>query len=368
MSHRRHPPRHRTRNRVLAVLLTGAALAAAPVALAVALWPRPVLTADEALTIRFQSASSTRPLPSIAPAPSPEGEPEPSISESRTPAPGTLSWPAERRVRWVHERAVWSGGGWVLCDASTLGDLGPRPLASLVPDEHGVLLSKLDPASSQMFVHDGWLALAVRPPDGSVAMEIGAQPAWVEWSGARGELPGHCTIRPRAEVAHIVVEPILPDGSPWRDAPLQVVGCGRQDDTGAAMALDHNRPCSVAIRRTSPWLSTQATVGPAVPVLPIAGKQVVVQAVVPEDPADTLPRLDQTLALLDLAAFSGADLAADYLDVVLDDLEAGHVDVEPLHAGLDLLDSPDGVEISSPTQAVEVAWAAWIALDDHPPG
>jgi len=363
----------RGRKRLLTVLGVGALTGLGVAMLAFVFWPGPRFDTGKVLAVRFDEHAVERNWPD---APPPSSAAPARADSPRVPVYDDLPHRARRRAGWAHERAAWTGGGWVLCDLSSIPQAldteeDPGTLASLVPDERGYL-GDIDPATSHMVVADGWLPLSVRQPQGHAHMKVGGglftarEPVLVEvsWSQAQGEVPGTCQVQrlPEPQGATVHVNLVDEDGQEWipLDRTVQFVGCGRVFSEHTPIVVD--APCDLRVQRRGQVLYSQVTLGPpghVDPALADADDVVEVDLVVPPAPsAGTLPRFDETLALADVAAFSGSELLSDHLDQVVDDLAAGDLDLVPLQ------DWAAVAGTGSVTGGISKSWQAWGEADE----
>ena len=351
------------------MLGVGAATGLGLAMLAFVFWPGPVYNTSAVMTVRFESqaARDVQRFATTSPA-------APTPHPARIPAFEDLSRPAQRRVAWAHEKAAWSGTGWILCDLSAVPTLveggDEASLARLLLDERGYM-GDLDPATSHMAVVEGWLPLTVNEPAGQVEMQVGGgifserarSRIAVRWSDAEGEVPGACAVEVLErdpDATRVTVEVVTADGGTFVGTPPDIVGCGTTTELGSFDLPSDAPPCHVHAEVRGKLLYSQVTVGPPTRVDPQGARELTVQVVVPEPPgATTLPRFDETLTLLDLAAFSGSEVLADQLDLVLDDLDQGEVDLTPLASWSKASDLDD----PSVTGAIGAAWQAWGELD-----
>lgn len=341
------------------------------------LWPAPQHATADVMAVAFEDLSA-RDVRTFDDAPPSPVEADTTVAWTpRTPVWDELPWAAQRRFAWAHERAAWTGGGWVACDLSGLPG-APSTSAELVLDE-AHYLGPVDAATSTMATPDDWLTFSVSAPSGRATWSVGElfeakTRLEVSWEGATGETPGACTVTVLdAEPAVLDVLAVASDGS---ELPLPadawIVGCGRTELGGLVRTTETDR-CALHLERRNPLLPSQVVVGPPARVTPVPGETTTVRVPLPAAPGlDTLPRLDETLALLDLAAFSGSEVFADHLDVIVDDLEDGRFEPSTTDrlptdpAFEDLLGEDDTIDDAY--GLIQASWLLWARLDETPPG
>jgi hypothetical protein len=344
------------RVRARSVLVVLLAVLAASGLLVVWFWPGPTYRTEVVVRERFRERPVVRSSP---------GVPQPEPRMLRVEA---VSRPLARRLAWAHERAAWRDGGWIVCDVTGLLPPGAN-LAELVRDERG-WTGSIDPASSSMVVVEGWLPLAVTTPEGRAEFEVSEifgpeVRLTVTWSGAVGEVPGSCTASAGPAVATLLVTVVPEEGAQpaHPDEIVEVVGCGYTTGPGARPAVAGSRCAVWAVRRAA-LLPTQVTVGQPVWVEPALGQDLEVHLTLPLDPSGELPHLDETLLLLDVAAFSGAEVLADHLEVVVDDLGRGEVDVAFVEGFLEGEGDTDAPAPDDVFEMIGAAWHSWGSLDE----
>jgi len=246
-------------------------------------------------------------------------------------------------------------------------------LAEVAFDELGYS-GIIDPATSIMAVDDGWLSLVVRAPEGEVDVQLGTlfkhnQRLRLRWEGADGDGPGRCVGAPTpvtldAEIAITVLEA---DGSAlieMDDVQTEIMGCGTAVTESETISV-HAGTCTLSIVRRRKSLPSQVTDGGTFVVTATAGATTPVTLYAPPPPDRLrLPDLDETLLLLDVAAFSGADVVADSLDLVVDDVLHGRWRPEVVEVWRDAADNVQDADDVGPMAAIAASWGMWAEIQD----
>lgn len=365
------PPRRRPRwvGRLFVASAAGFVGAAIACGLGWALFPRPAMTPEAIVASAARVEVVTRSGPPRVAAP----EAAPATRE--LPDPASLSPRFVRRLDWASARAASTGGSMVLCDfgpvaepSAGLASLG-EPFVRISDGEHDWLDSRIDPATSAMMHDRGWTTFVVYEAEGEAVIDgrrvrwEGAAPGEVGRCVAAAEIDREITVRIQAVDADdtLIVDPPGVETWAWgcaSEEPLPVDGSASSVPAGGC------RLRAVSQRKNG----LQVAYGPWVTVDAPPGSEIEVALPTPPPPAWwSPPDFDRSVALLDVAAFSGALGVEEALSGLVDDLARGELPT-------DLLEPPsapgagDGGLIGAladPTSAVHGAWSLWMKGDER---
>jgi hypothetical protein len=369
------PRRPRRAGRLLVASAAGFVGVALACGLGWALFPRPAMTPEAIVASAARVEVVTR---SAAPGVQAPEAPPPT---RELPDPASLSARFVRRLAWASARAASAGGSVVLCDfgpvaarAEGLAALN-EPFVRISDGEHDWLDGAIDPATSVMMHDRGWTTFVVYTAEGEAVID-GRR---VRWEGAAPGEVGRCVAAaPIARDVTVRIRAVDADGAPIVDPPgveTWAWGCASEEplpvDGGASsVPAGGCRLRAVSQRKNG----LQVAYGPWVVVDAPAGSELDVALPTPPPPAWwSPPDFDRSVALLDVAAFSGALGVEEALSGLVDDLARGEVPSELFEPPA----APGGEGgllgvLADPTSGVHAAWSLWMqgdeGLDEGPDG